>query len=230
VGEAGGDDRGVVVTAALARLNVPRLEAVRAALRELSGNTLAEQRRQQLELARARYRTSELEESYLAVDRDNAHVKKMLEARLEQAQCDLRQLERHAGAPPEAPPHAEQILDALVELCGDIRALFDAPATTNLDRKQLLRLLIAEVRIIEISKERIGAEIHWADGDPPAIVTVPRFRHARNVIARMAAEGASGEAIAAHLTTAGFRTRTGIPWTAQVVENRLKRPRKSQGR
>lgn len=229
-GVPGGHLDRVVGDAALARLSVPRIEAVRAALHARRSDGLAEHRRQQLELCRAQQQADELEDRYVGVDRSNLNVKRLLESRLEQARREVLRLENLAASPPTLPADADEVLTDLLDLCQDLRGLFDASTTTHLDRKQLLRLLIKEVYLTELTAEKIGAEIHWADGSAPTTVTIPRFRYASQVIKGMAAEGASAAAIAVHLTVARFITRTGIPWTAKVVESRLRRMRKSSGR
>src|SRR5207247_1718943 len=54
---------------------------------------------------------------------------------------------------------------AIAALAGDIPALWAAPTTTDLDRKQLIRALVEQVTItIQGRSERVAVTITWAGG------------------------------------------------------------------
>jgi len=215
-----------VVEAALARLSIPRLETIRAAVKAARADRTAEQRRREIELFRARRDADDLERRYLGVDDENLDAKRRLEKKFNEALKNVKRLEQAARLPAKPPAEIAAVIEELTVLCRDLRALFYAPTTTNVDRKQLLRLLIARVRVIEKTAEMVRAEIHWADGGEPTVVSIIRERYAGTVVYRLADEGLSAEAIAARLNAAGFPTKTGVPWSVDIVKQRLARRRR----
>jgi len=138
-----------VAEAFLAALAPAALDACLAAARQLEDGhdaALAQHRRQ---VEQARYHASRAERRYRAVDPDNRLVARGLETEWEQALRELAgaeaELARRQTARPKALTPAERA--AILALGDDLGAVWDAPTTTDKDRKQLLRTLLDEVNI-----------------------------------------------------------------------------------
>src|SRR5512140_1364550 len=107
---------------------------------------LAQHRRQ---VEQARYNASRAERRYRAVDPDNRLVARGLEAEWEHAlrehaDAEAELARREAARPKTLTPQEKQ---AILALGDDLGAVWDAPTTTDKDRKQLLRTLLDEVNI-----------------------------------------------------------------------------------
>jgi hypothetical protein len=106
-------------------------------------------------------------------------------------------------------------------LASDLPALWHADTTTTLDRKRLLRLVIAAVTVT-VQSERRGADILvlWSGGartahrvDSPGMGDHLRTpASALDAIRALAAQMPDHQ-VAAALTAQGLRTRYGKPWT-----------------
>jgi DNA invertase Pin-like site-specific DNA recombinase len=138
-----------VTAAFLAALEPVALHACLEAARQLEhGHDAAlEQWRRQVE--QARYNAARAERRYQAVDPDNRLVARGLETAWEKALTELAaaeaELARRQAARPATLTAAERA--AILALGDDLQAVWDAPATTGKDRKQLLRTLLEEVGI-----------------------------------------------------------------------------------
>ena len=145
---------GVAIDAAvtatfLAALEPVALQACLQAARQLEqGHDAAmEQHRRQVE--QARYQAVKAERRYQAVDPENRLVARGLEAAWEKALIELAAAEaevaRREAARPAALTSDERA--AILALGDDLGQVWDAPTTTDKDRKQLLRTLLEEVNI-----------------------------------------------------------------------------------
>jgi DNA invertase Pin-like site-specific DNA recombinase len=138
-----------VAGAFLAALQPAALQACLQAARQLEqGHDAAlEQWRRQVE--QARYHAARAERRYQAVDPDNRLVARGLENAWEKALTELAaaeaELARRQAARPKTLSAGERA--AILALGDDLGALWDAPATSDKDRKQLLRTLLDEVNI-----------------------------------------------------------------------------------
>src|SRR5438552_13599540 len=138
-----------VADAFLAVLAPAALDACLQAARQLEDGhdaALAQHRRQ---VEQARYHASKAERRYMAVDPDNRLVARGLETEWEQALRDLATAEaelarRETARPKVLSPHERA---AILALGDDLGQVWDAPTTTDKDRKQLLRTLLDEVNI-----------------------------------------------------------------------------------
>ena len=138
-----------VTAAFLAALEPVALQACLQAARQLEHGhdaALAQHRRQ---VEQARYQAARAERRYQAVDPDNRLVARGLEAAWEKALTELAaaeaELARRQAARPATLTAAERA--AILALGDDLQAVWDAPTTTDKDRKQLLRTLLDEVNI-----------------------------------------------------------------------------------
>jgi DNA invertase Pin-like site-specific DNA recombinase len=133
----------------LAALAPAALDACLQAARQLEDGhdaALAQWRRQ---VEQARYHAARAERRYRAADPDNRLVARGLEAEWEHALRELAgaeaELARRQAARPKTLTAAERA--AILDLGGDLGQVWDAPTTTDKDRKQLLRTLLEEVNI-----------------------------------------------------------------------------------
>jgi hypothetical protein len=138
-----------VIAAFLAALEPVALQACLHAAGQIEQGhdaALAQHRRQ---VEQARYQAARAERRYQAVDPDNRLVARGLEGAWEKALTELAtaeaELARRQAARPPALTAAERA--AILALGDDLQAVWDAPSTTDKDRKQLLRTLLDEVNI-----------------------------------------------------------------------------------
>src|SRR5262249_51161643 len=126
-----------------------------------------EQWRRQVE--QARYQAAKAERRYQAVDPGNRLVARGLEAAWEKALTDLTaaetELARRQATRPATLTATERA--AILALGDDLQAVWDAPTTTDKDRKQLLRTLLDEVNIT-IHRDHNGGRtdlvLRWKGG------------------------------------------------------------------
>jgi DNA invertase Pin-like site-specific DNA recombinase len=138
-----------VAEAFLAALQPAALHACLQAAGQLEQGhdaALAQHRRQ---VEQARYNASRAERRYRAVDPDNRLVARGLETEwntaLQQLADAEAELARRETARPKTLTPAGQA--AILALGDDLGQVWDAPTTTDKDRKQLLRTLLEEVNI-----------------------------------------------------------------------------------
>ena len=171
----------------------------------------------QQSLKRARYEIDLAERRYRAVDPEN----RLVAATLEKGWNDALQKERQVQEDydrflRESPPRlTEPERTAIQTLAKDIPALWDASATTNVERKQILRCLIDRVVVyVRCDSEHTEATIHWKGGYEShhefirPVKTYAQLRDfevlmARIVELRRAGQNAAG--ITAALNGEGFR-------------------------
>ena len=125
------------------------MDACLAAARQLEDGHDAALAQHQRQVEQARYHATRAERRYRAVDPDNRLVARGLEREWETALRELAdaeaELARRATARPKTLTPQEK--QAILALGGDLGAVWDAPTTTDKDRKQLLRTLLDEVNI-----------------------------------------------------------------------------------
>jgi hypothetical protein len=171
----------------------------------------------QQSLKRARYEVDSNERRYRAVDPENRLVAATLEKGWNAALQKERQVqEDYDRFLRESPPRlTDQERGMIQTLARDIPALWDAPTTTNVERKQVLRCLIDRVVVqVRCDSEHVEATIQWK-GDYEShhkfirpVKTYAQLRDfemlmARVVELRQAGRGAAE--IAAVLNKEGFR-------------------------
>jgi DNA invertase Pin-like site-specific DNA recombinase len=177
---------------------------------------------------RARFEADRARRQYDNVEPENRLVARTLEtaleARLNAARIAGHQLAAQQGRRPVT--LTEQEAAWITTAGADLRAVFHAPTTTNVQRKQLLRAVIAEI-VITASPAGSGGErtaglrIIWQGGASTEL-TVPLARtgqHSRvtsedtlDLVRRLAAHY-NDTTIAQILGQQGRRTATGLTWT-----------------
>ena len=138
-----------VTGAFLTALAPAALQACLAAAQQLEDghDTALAQHRRQVE--QARYAAARAERRYLAVDPENRLVARGLEAGWEKALSALAEAEAELGRRQAARPKTltEEERAAVLALGDDLDQVWNAPTTSDKDRKQLLRTLLDEVGI-----------------------------------------------------------------------------------
>jgi DNA invertase Pin-like site-specific DNA recombinase len=121
----------------------------------------------QQSLKRARYDIELAQRRYRAVDPDNRLVAATLEKDWNEALLRQRQLrEDYDRFLSQTPPGLTEAERAAIEaLASDLPALWQAPGTTDSERKQVLRCLIERVVVrVRPDSEHAEATIHWKGG------------------------------------------------------------------
>jgi Recombinase len=220
-----------VATAFLAALAPAALDACLQAARQLEDGHDAALAQHQRQVEQARYHASRAERRYLAVDPDNRLVARSLEAAWEQALRDLADAEaeltrRQTARPKPLTPEERQ---AILALGDDLGAVWDAPTTTDKDRKQLLRILLEEVNIT-LHRDAPGPHavlvLRWKGGAISELTVPLRRRQPKirtdedtiDLIRRLAAHYPDA-VIAGILNRQGRGTARGLSYTASRVQS-----------
>jgi DNA invertase Pin-like site-specific DNA recombinase len=205
------------------------IETTLAALAALEREKQALDRHWRLRLERARYEVQRAQRQYDAIEPENRLVARELETRWNAALQALEQLEQDYAVVrrTELLPLDEVEQGAVRRMAEDLPALWHAGTTTDLDRKRLLRLVVAEVVLAVDAKARsAGMTVVWSGGETTRheVQRPPPGWHACTdveVIARIRdlAVRHPDHRIAARLNDEGLRTRTGKPWTYARVHS-----------
>ncbi|MFG2563774.1 hypothetical protein [Streptomyces sp. NPDC048496] len=117
---------------------------------EITARAAETDRMRTTHLQRAQYRADLAKRRYLAVDPDNRLVADSLEA---DWNADLREVSAARTdierARTLAAPRQQATREQLARLAGDVRALWNDPATPMRERKRIARLLIADVTLLK---------------------------------------------------------------------------------
>jgi DNA invertase Pin-like site-specific DNA recombinase len=171
--------------------------------------------RQRLE--RARYAADRARRQYQLAEPENRLVARQLEADWEAALAGTARLEadyqRFTEEQPAALTAAEQA--AIQALARDLPAVWDAPSTTQADRKELLRILIEDITVaVAGDSELVDVTITWAGGHQTSgqavrpVARLDQLSYFPALLARvtgLAAAGHSNRQIAGVLNAEGFR-------------------------
>jgi excisionase family DNA binding protein len=156
-----------IVDAFLAALAPASVDATLAALQETQQAWERECHQRELAVERAHYEAERAERQFTRVEPENRLVARSLERAWEErlkyaAQCQ-EELDGFRRRRPT--PLSQDDGEWLHRAGSDLKAVWQAPTTTNRDRKQLLRCLISEI-VVFVDRERLVAEltIHWSGG------------------------------------------------------------------
>jgi hypothetical protein len=217
-----------VATHVLGALPLENLDLALAVLAQMEADARALDRQWQLQLERARYEAQRAARQFAAVEPENRLVARTLERRwheklqqveaLEQAYAEARRVQRLEVSPEER----QQIL----RLAADLPAVWQAPTTTQADRKALLRLLVKQSALtpVEGSPRQPQVQVLWHTHATTAL-WVPRpskrerLRTPSEVVETITtlAAGRTDDAIAAALNARGLPSSRGQPFTAAAV-------------
>jgi excisionase family DNA binding protein len=116
------------------------------------------------QIDKAQYEAQRAERQYMAVEPENRIVVRTLERRWNEQLHALERVEREAEQALQAPTLlSDEELEKVRLLGADLAALWDAPTTTNRDRKRLLRCLIKEVQL-RTEEGHHAVRIVWKGG------------------------------------------------------------------
>jgi DNA invertase Pin-like site-specific DNA recombinase len=222
-----------VVAAAFTVLEPAALAATAKALAEAEANEAARLAAFQTAVERTRYAAERARRQFDAVEPDNRLVARSLEAAWEARLQEARRAEAELDAQRRRRP-APLTADELAWLEGagaDLRAVFEAPTTSQRERKQLLRTLIDEVELtVDHDAARTRVRIRW-QGGAHTDLDLPLRRQGLTyrvtdedtitLLARLA-EHYDDATIAAILARQHRRTATGLRFTkARVAQLRF---------
>jgi DNA invertase Pin-like site-specific DNA recombinase len=206
------------------------LEVSMAAAAQAEDERAALDRHWRQRTERARYAADRARRQYQLADPENRLVTRQLEADWEAALAEAGRLEtgyqRFAEQVPAVLSAAER--EAIRSLAADLPAVWNAPTTTQADRKELLRILVDDVTVaVEGSSELVNVDITWAGGhrtSGKAVRPVARldqlsyFPALLDRVTALAGEGRSSRQIAETLNAEGYRPpkRTAVFCDQQV--------------
>jgi DNA invertase Pin-like site-specific DNA recombinase len=217
-----------VANAFLEAITPAGLESSLRAIEEIQSNRDAALAQWRLEVERTRYEAERAERRYRAVEPENRLVARGLESEWENRLRDLSGAEgelrrREQQQPPPIRPEQRQ---RICELGSDLRQVWNAPTTTDRDRKELLRTLLEDVIIaVDRSKHCANITMRWRGGTFTTVdLTLPRYKPTGprtdedtiKLLTRLAAHY-SDDVIAGILNRQGRRTASGERFTANQV-------------
>ena len=218
----------VAARALLAAVAPDQVTLALAAAGEVTARRQRSVRAAELAAERARYDAERAERAFLACEPENRLVARTLEARWETRLAGLADAEAALAAQRSAQPE----LPAPAQLAGivaDLPALWADAATSDRDRKRLLRALLADVTITPDAEDRtrVLVGLRWKSGASQQ-VPVTRRKNAIQLrstdpaaigLARHIGPHLDNNALAAALNDAGHRTGTGQPFDATAAAN-----------
>jgi DNA invertase Pin-like site-specific DNA recombinase len=201
------------------------LEAVAPAALEVSmaAAALAEDERAMLDklwrqrIERARYAAGRARRQYQLAEPENRLVTRQLEADWEAALAETARLEadyqRFTEEQPQTLTPAERA--AIQALASDLPQVWNAPSTTQADRKELLRILIEDITVsVAGDSELVDVTITWAGGHQTSgqavrpVARLDQLSYYPALLARIAGlaeAGRTSRQIAGILNAEGFR-------------------------
>jgi DNA invertase Pin-like site-specific DNA recombinase len=168
-------------------------------------------------IERARYAADRARRQYQLAEPENRLVVRQLEADWEAALAAAAQLEadyqRFTEEQPKALTQAQRT--AIQSLASDLPQVWNAPSTTQDDRKELLRILIKDITATVIGdSELVDVTITWAGGHQTTgqavrpVARLDQLSYYPALLARvteLAGTGRKNRQIAGALNTEGFR-------------------------
>jgi DNA invertase Pin-like site-specific DNA recombinase/predicted DNA-binding transcriptional regulator AlpA len=217
-----------VVDAFLKALTPAALEATQLAIQQLEANHDAALRQWRLAVERARYEAERAERQYRAVEPENRLVARGLETEWEKRLRDLAAAEAELARREKQRPHTlrEAEKKKILSLGSDLGKVWTAPATTDRDRKELLRALLEEVMVsVERAERRAHLTLRWRGGTlTECDLSLPRMKprglhtdeDTISLLRRLAVHYPD-DVIAGVLNRQGRKTATGERFTALHV-------------
>jgi DNA invertase Pin-like site-specific DNA recombinase len=215
-----------VAASFLEALQPAQLEVSLAALDQLEAQARDVERQWQLQLERARYEADLARRRYMAVEPENRLVARTLEQEWNAKLQEVERLEREYAerSKPHLYPLSAEERQRIVALAQDVPALWQAPTTSQTERKQLLRFLIRDVTLT-LTAETIELGIRWQSGVltqqaiPRPQRSCDKYRTDARIVERIRvlAPNHCDQQIAEILNTEGWRTSRGAPFTENKV-------------
>jgi DNA invertase Pin-like site-specific DNA recombinase len=220
----------VVLDAVFQALEPAGIEATLRAIEHANDNHAARVRSAELELERAQIHAERAHRQFDACEPENRLVARTLEREWEQRLTDVRAAERTAAEVAAKP--LDPLTAAEIAWCrgagADLRKVFDAPTTTDRERKQLLRAILTDVVVtVDRTAEQHAAQLRvvWEGGQVTehAVALARTGSHTRCTdqdtiaLVRQLAERYPDRQIAAILSRQRRLTGAGNPFTAHRV-------------
>jgi DNA invertase Pin-like site-specific DNA recombinase len=220
----------------LAALEPAALELSLAAASQVEQERAELDRLWRQRLERAAYEVARAERQYQLAEPEHRLVARQLERTWEEKLAAQQQLDeahhRFTREQPRVLSPAEQA--AIRRLAADIPALWDAPTTTDGDRKAIIRQVVERVTVaVQGESERVDVTITWAGGVQTAdqivrpVARLEQLSYYPQLVERLhalAAEGLSMATIAQRLNAEGFRPpKRREQFGAQGVQELLRR-------
>jgi hypothetical protein len=201
----------------LAALEPATLELSLAAANQVEQERAELDRLWQQRLERAAYEVARAERQYQLAEPENRLVVRQLERAWEETLAAQQQLDeayhRFTREQPRLLSLAEQA--TIRRLSADIPALWNAPTTTDADRKAIIRQVVERVTVaVQGESERVHVTITWAGGIQTVdqivrpVARLEQLSYYPQLVERLhalAAEGLSLATIAQRLNEEGFR-------------------------
>jgi len=220
----------VVLDAVFEALRPAGIEATLRAIEHANSDHQARVRSAELALERARIHADRARRQFDACEPENRLVARTLEREWEQRLTDVRHAEHALGevAARRPDPLSDQEIAWCRQAGTDLHSVFDAPTTSDRERKQLLRAILTDIVVtVDRESEQHVAELRvvWEGGAlTEHSVPLPRTgSHTRCTdqdtiaLVRQLAERYPDKQIAAILARQGRRTGAGNPFTAHRV-------------
>jgi DNA invertase Pin-like site-specific DNA recombinase len=212
------------------------ISATAGAVRELHDQHDERLAGQRLAVERAEFDAGRARRQFDVCEPEHRLVARSLERALEDA---LAAVERERGKltaleQARPAPLTDDELAALARLARDLPRVWNAPTTTDRDRKELLRTLVSDIIVtVHAADKRADVEICWEGGarSELAVRLNARGPESRRLpedtveLIRRLAEHHPDDQIAAILARNGRRTGTGLPFTASRVRSARQRAR-----
>jgi DNA invertase Pin-like site-specific DNA recombinase len=204
------------------------ITATAKALSDQEASEAARLRAFELAVERARYEAERARRQFDACEPENRLVARTLEANWEKALREVERAEAELAAQRarRTSPLTSEELERLQRAGADLRAIFQAPTTSQRDRKLLLRALIHEIRVtVDRDAGTVEATIAWQGGAKTRLAPfrLPRRGQARAtseetvaLVRRLAADY-DDQTIAHVLSKQKRRTATGLRFTMRRV-------------
>lgn len=207
----------------------PEIELSFAVAREAERQAEEVDRQWKMRIERVNYEAKLAERRYKAVDPDNRVVTRTLERdweeklrEVERAEAEYARVRRH-----EKVDLTDEDRSQILALAHDLPRLWNAPTTTQAQRKNLLRMLICEVTLtpIEAPKRSTCVQVCWETGAVTELLlkrptkqdrhrTAPEAERRTRELIEM---GVSSDGVAATLNDEGLRTGKGLLWDREAV-------------
>jgi DNA invertase Pin-like site-specific DNA recombinase len=175
----------------------------------------------QKRLERSRYEVARAARQYRLVEPENRLVVRELERQWEEKLAQKTTLDeeyhRFQTSQPRLLTDVEH--EGIRALAQDIPALWEAPTTTDQDRKEILRQVVERIDVdTEGNTERVGLTIHWAGGtetrgvmirDVGRMTQLSYYPELCERVRALSAEGLEAAEIADRVTFEGYRAPRG---------------------
>jgi hypothetical protein len=211
-----------VTNIVLSAISPPNIDSALDALKSAALESEALQQVHHRHLRRLEDEVADARRQHALADPNSRLVRADLEARFEEAlrrRDEFRQQLTLLAAPP-ATSIGPDAAKELVTLAADVRRLWQAPSTTNEDRKQLLRTALSQILVVASTEQYLDIELVWAGGrrEPHRI---PRPKAVDQLVRDLHGEGLRPSEILDRLLSKDVPNRSGKPLTEQAIRMKL---------